>query len=174
MNTTFVHLLGHCAGLKLPNTFSSYIDASAMNKKYQTIRMTPRRLSSFHPFKCTDNSKNTTVDSSDNVEYVKPRFKVFGKCRNLEFESLLCNSNEYFGALPLEITLTWPPASMIVVWMSHGKPRQIRMSNTLEPTAFETAISPYPSLITAIELNASGIDTPAATNVRPISNRIVF
>lgn len=42
------------------------------------------------------------------------------------------------------------------------------MSNTFDPTAFETAISPYPSLITAIELNASGIDTPAATNVKPI------
>lgn len=43
-----------------------------MNKKYQTIKMTPRRRSSFHPFKCTDISKNTTVDNNDNVEYVKP------------------------------------------------------------------------------------------------------
>lgn len=40
--------------------------------------------------------------------------------------------------------------------------------HTFDPTAFETAMSPYPSLITAIELNASGIDTPAATNVKPI------
>lgn len=53
----------------------------------------------------------------------------------------------------------------------HGRPRQIRMSNTFEPTAFETAISPYPSLITAIELNASGIDTPAATKVKPIETQ---
>lgn len=66
------HLLGHCGGLKLPNTLSSYIDASAMNKKYQTIRMAPRRLSSFHPFKWTDMSKNTTVDSNEIVEYVSP------------------------------------------------------------------------------------------------------
>lgn len=42
---------------------------------------------------------------------------------------------------------------------------------TFDPTAFETAMSPYPSLITAIELNASGIDTPAATNVKPIQTR---
>lgn len=68
-------LLGHCGGLKLPNTFSSYIDANAMNKKYQTIKMMPRRRSSFHPFKCTDNSKNTTVDNNDNVEYVNPMNK---------------------------------------------------------------------------------------------------
>lgn len=62
------HLLGHCGGLKLPNTLSSYIDANAMNRKYQTIKMAPRRLSSFQPFKCTDASKNTTVDKSDSVE----------------------------------------------------------------------------------------------------------
>lgn len=60
--------LGHCGGLKLPNTFSSYIDASAINKKYQTIKIMPRRRSSFHPFKCTDINKNTTVDNSDRVE----------------------------------------------------------------------------------------------------------
>lgn len=66
------YLLGHWGGLNLPNTFISYIDASAMNKKYQTIKMIPRRLSSFHPFKWTDSSKNTTVDKSDTVEYVNP------------------------------------------------------------------------------------------------------
>lgn len=66
------NLLAHCGGLKLPNTLSSYIDANAMNRKYQTINIIPRRLSNFQPFKCTDIRRNTTVDSSDIVEYVNP------------------------------------------------------------------------------------------------------
>lgn len=65
-------LLGHCGGLKFPNTLSSYIKANAMNKKYQIMSMMPRRLSNFQPFKWTDNNKNTTVDSRLSVEYVKP------------------------------------------------------------------------------------------------------
>lgn len=44
--------------------------------------------------------------------------------------------------VPLEITFTCPPGLMMVVCMNHGRPKQIRMSNTFEPTAFETAISP--------------------------------
>lgn len=72
---TAEYILEHCGGLKLPKTLSSYIDASAMNKKYHTINMAPRRLSSFHPFKCTDISKNTTVDNNEIVEYVSPASK---------------------------------------------------------------------------------------------------
>lgn len=48
------------------------MDARAMNRKYQTIKITPRRLSNFQPFKWTDIKRNTTVDSNDIVEYVKP------------------------------------------------------------------------------------------------------
>lgn len=33
---------------------------------------------------------------------------------------------------------------MMAVCMNQGSPRQMRMSNTLLPTAFETAMSPYP------------------------------
>jgi len=39
-----------------------------MKNKYQTIRIMPRRLSSFHPFKCVDRIKKTTVEKSDSVE----------------------------------------------------------------------------------------------------------
>lgn len=46
--------------------------------------MIPSRLSNFHPFKCTDKSKNITVDSKDNVEYVKPNMNKNGKFLNMQ------------------------------------------------------------------------------------------
>lgn len=69
-------MLGHSGGFSWPNTFSSYNEAKVMNSRYHTISMTPSRLSSFHPFKCTDANKNTTVESRDSVEYVRPVFEV--------------------------------------------------------------------------------------------------
>lgn len=43
-----------------------------MNNKYQNIKTIPKRLSNFQPFKCVATNKNTTVERSDNVEYVNP------------------------------------------------------------------------------------------------------
>ena len=43
-----------------------------MNTKYQSINTTPYRRSNFQPFKWVASTKNTTVDSRDSVEYVKP------------------------------------------------------------------------------------------------------
>lgn len=58
-----------------PNTFSSYILAKLINTKYHIIRIIPYFRSSFQPFKWVATTKNTTVDSKDNVEYVKPEKK---------------------------------------------------------------------------------------------------
>lgn len=52
-----------------------------------------------------------------------------------------------------------------------GNPKHTSISNTFDPTAFDTAISPYPSLITAIELKASGTLTPAKNDVKNIHAR---
>gem|GEM_PF-6033023 len=71
--------------------------------------------------------------------------------------------------LPLLRTLTWLPGFMMAVCINQGSPKHMRMSKTLDPTAFETAMSPYPSLTTANDESASGTDTPAATNVSPIT-----
>lgn len=52
-------------------------------------------------------------------------------------------SNVHFNYnLPLEITLTCVPGAIMAVCMNQGKPRQTRISNTFDPTAFEMAISP--------------------------------
>ena len=67
------------------------------------------------------------------------------------------------------MTLTCEPGFIMAVCINHGRPKHTRISKTFEPIAFDTAISPKPSLITAIELRASGTDTPAATNVNPIT-----
>lgn len=84
------------------------------------------------------------------------------------------------------MTFTCEPGLIMAVCMNHGSPRQIRMSKTFEPTAFETAMSPYlakghvfslrtlqdvtyPSFMTAMLDRASGTDTPAATKVNPMS-----
>mmetsp|Transcript_5204 Transcript_5204/g.20988 ORF Transcript_5204/g.20988 Transcript_5204/m.20988 type:complete len:205 (+) Transcript_5204:427-1041(+) len=48
------------------------------------------------------------------------------------------------------------------------------MSKTLEPTALATAMSARPSLATAIELSASGMDVPAAKTVVPITTLGIF
>uniref|UniRef100_A0A182NWY4 Uncharacterized protein n=1 Tax=Anopheles dirus TaxID=7168 RepID=A0A182NWY4_9DIPT len=85
-----------------------------MKSRYQNISTMPRRLSSFQPFRCVANNRNSTVDSSDSVEYVSP----------------------------FEMTLTCEPGLMIAVWMNHGSPRQISISNTFDPTALDTAMSP--------------------------------
>jgi len=75
----------------------------------------------------------------------------------------------------------------MAVLKNQGRPRQTKISKTLEPIAFDTAMSPYlsqnlheyrikkykktvyPSLITAILERASGTETPAATKVSPIT-----
>lgn len=80
------------------------------------------------------NRRKTTVDRRESVEYARP----------------------------FEITLTWVPGAMIAVWMNlkdknlhdynltfnfmmnfyHGNPKQTRISKTLDPMAFDTAMSP--------------------------------
>lgn len=39
-----------------------------MKKRYHSIRMMPKRLSSFQPFKWVESIKKTTVEKSDSVE----------------------------------------------------------------------------------------------------------
>merc|ERR1719421_1653708 len=51
---------------------------------------------------------------------------------------------------------------------NHGKPRPMQISNTLEPMALETAMSPSPSFATAMEPSASGTDVPIARKVMPM------
>uniref|UniRef100_A0A0B6YMA1 Uncharacterized protein n=1 Tax=Arion vulgaris TaxID=1028688 RepID=A0A0B6YMA1_9EUPU len=58
---------------------------------------------------------------------------------------------------------------MIHVCINHGTPKQTRMSNTLLPTAFDTAISARPSFITKTLATTSGRLTPNATKVRLIT-----
>lgn len=55
-----------------------------MNTKYQTINIAPYRRSSFQPFKWVARTKNTTVDSRDTVEYVRPGSATI-KQREFEF-----------------------------------------------------------------------------------------
>ena len=45
------------------------------------------------------------------------------------------------------ITLTVDPGFTMAVWMNHGMPRQTRMSNTLDPIALLTAMSPENTII---------------------------
>ncbi|RMZ93296.1 hypothetical protein BpHYR1_022654, partial [Brachionus plicatilis] len=51
--------------------------------------------------------------------------------------------------------------------ISHGKPRQIKISNTFEPIEFEIAISPFPFFTTIILEIISGTEVPKARIVKP-------
>jgi len=51
----------------------------------------------------------------------------------------------------------------------HGKPKPIKISKTLEPSALATAMPPSPSFATATELIASGMEMPAATTRSPMT-----
>merc|ERR1719171_3337992 len=66
---------------------------------------------------------------------------------------------------------TWSHSSPILVrsLMNHGRPSPMQMSNTLEPTALETAMSPSPSAATATDPRASGMEVPMARKVRPMT-----
>lgn len=59
--------------------FSSYMLAKVIKIKYQTIKIIPKRLSNFQPFIWVATTKNTTVESKDNVEYVRPELKMIIK-----------------------------------------------------------------------------------------------
>mmetsp|Transcript_128971 Transcript_128971/g.373160 ORF Transcript_128971/g.373160 Transcript_128971/m.373160 type:complete len:249 (+) Transcript_128971:242-988(+) len=58
---------------------------------------------------------------------------------------------------------------VIAAFKNHGNPRPNKMSNVFEPTALATAMSPMPSLATAIEPMASGTEVPAAKMIKPIT-----
>lgn len=53
--------------------------------------------------------------------------------------------------------------------MSHGSPRQRRMSKMLEPIELLTPIEPCPCAVTITDETASGTEVPAARNVKPIT-----
>ena len=48
---------------------------------------------------------------------------------------------------PLDSTVTTLPGSVITVLRNHGRPRHSRMSNTFDPIAFDTAMSPNPTIM---------------------------
>merc|ERR1711977_323062 len=62
--------------------------------------------------------------------------------------------------------MTLPSPSMQVA-INQGTPSPMQMSNTLEPMALDTAMSPSSFLATAIEPSASGTEVPIARNVMP-------
>mmetsp|Transcript_26984 Transcript_26984/g.79744 ORF Transcript_26984/g.79744 Transcript_26984/m.79744 type:complete len:258 (-) Transcript_26984:336-1109(-) len=49
----------------------------------------------------------------------------------------------------------------------HGRPRPRRMLKMLEPSALQTAMSPFPSLATMIDESASGTEVPTERTSRP-------
>mmetsp|Transcript_2126 Transcript_2126/g.6530 ORF Transcript_2126/g.6530 Transcript_2126/m.6530 type:complete len:259 (-) Transcript_2126:813-1589(-) len=49
----------------------------------------------------------------------------------------------------------------------HGRPRPSRILKMLEPSALQTAMSPFPSLATMIDESASGTDVPTERTSRP-------
>ncbi|CAL4154303.1 unnamed protein product, partial [Meganyctiphanes norvegica] len=112
-----------------------------MKRRYQNMSATPYLGSSFQPFQCVATTRNTTVENSEQVEYVRP----------------------------LLSTRTTLPGSTMAVFRNHGRPKHRRISNTLLPMALLTAISPKPCLATAKDERASGTETPTATNVKPIT-----
>ena len=67
---------------------------------------------------------------------------------------------------PSAITITG--ILYIILYNNHGKARPTVISNTLLPRLDDTALSLKPFLATIIAANISGIDVPAAKNVKPI------
>ena len=66
-----------------------------------------------------------------------------------------------------------PPTSidspqLIKFHTNHGKGRPIVTSKILLPIELDTAMSPSPFLVTAMLVNKSGTDVPAARMVKPI------
>ena len=64
-------------------------------------------------------------------------------------------------------TLTFSP--LIKQNRSHGNGSPTSTSKMLEPIEDETAMSPSPARATMTEVSRSGMDVPAARNVRPIT-----
>merc|ERR1719229_834861 len=53
-------------------------------------------------------------------------------------------------------------------------PIQMLMSNTLDPNALLTAISPFPCFAASTELKQSGNELPIANNVKPITSSLIL
>ena len=53
--------------------------------------------------------------------------------------------------------------------ISHGSPKQMSMSNVLDPMLLDTAMEPWPCFDTMREEMTSGMLVPTARKVRPIT-----
>ena len=67
------------------------------------------------------------------------------------------------------LTVGPAPIGLIVVFSSQGSPSPKKISKTLDPIEFDTAISPYPFRATRTDAIVSGTDVPAAKKVIPMT-----
>lgn len=111
---SFCYVRSHVGKTKSPNTLSSNRHDKAITATYANIQRPPKGLVSRHLARFIAISIKATVDSNIRAEYPIP--------------PLLINKGS--------------PFFTIVVSSNHGNPRQIKISNTLLPMEFETAISP--------------------------------
>merc|ERR1711933_587061 len=69
------------------------------------------------------------------------------------------------------LNLTSFPETVLI---NQGSPKPSKISNTLEPSALQTAMSPSPCWATAMDPKASGMEVPAARGTKPMTRVGIF